>query len=215
MMEEHAHRPITDDMLTRLAASLATKMSPKRYAHTLGVEQMAIRLGALYCPDQIPQLRAAALLHDITKEETLEKQLQLCQQFGIIVEEMDCRSPKIFHAKTAAALIERQYPDYADPIVIGAVRWHTTGRAGMTQIEQLIYLADYIDDTRTFADCVTLRDMFWGADPAAMPMAARVRHLHVVLLASYDMTIRALLDEKVPIDEDTFRARNDLLLRLC
>ena len=141
---------LSDEMLTALREALAQNMSEKRYRHTLGVESMAIRLGELYCPEQIPCLRVAALLHDLTKEETFEKQLQLCQQFGIIIDDLDKMAPKTFHARTAAALIPVAYPEFADRMVIDAVRWHTTGHKGMTLTENLIYLADYIDDTRKF-----------------------------------------------------------------
>lgn len=210
MMEETL-KAITEQQLDALRKELSGLISPKRFAHTLGVERMAVRLGQLYCPDCIPQLRAAALLHDITKEESLEKQLQLCQKFGIIVSETDRLAPKTFHAKTAAALIPEKYPAFADPTVVSAVRWHTTGHAEMTLCEHLIYLADYIDDTRKFEDCVILRDMFWNADPDAMDAEQRMAHLYRVLLTSYDMTIRGLLEDGAPISEDTFHARNYLL----
>ncbi|MBQ7337717.1 MAG: bis(5'-nucleosyl)-tetraphosphatase (symmetrical) YqeK [Clostridia bacterium] len=212
--ENNTVMTITEQMLDELRAALRDTMSEKRYAHTLGVERMAKRLGELYCPDKIALLRAAALLHDITKEETFEKQLQLCEQFGIIVDELDRMAPKTFHAKTAAALIPVKYPEFADPIVIGAVRWHTTGRAEMTLYEHLIYLADYIDDTRKFEDCVKLRDMFWNPAPACMGEKERMRHLLRILIASYDFTISGLLEEGAPISADTFHARNQLLLRL-
>ncbi len=213
MKEKGSPLPIpTEDDLTALREMLRETMSEKRYRHTLGVERMAACLGELFCPDQIPLLRAAALLHDITKEETFEKQLQLCQQFGIIIDETDRLAPKTFHAKTAAALIPVRYEAFAHPVVLDAVRWHTTGCAGMSLTAQLIYLADYIDDTRTFPDCVTLREAFWSADPAAMSQEERARHLRRVLITSFDMTISALLADGDPISSDTFLARNHLIL---
>jgi nicotinate-nucleotide adenylyltransferase len=214
MRTKYGEITVTEPMLEQLAASLSGVMSPKRYAHTLGVARMAIRLGELYCPEDIMLLRAAALLHDITKEETLEKQLQLCKEFGIIVDDQDIMSPKTFHARTAAALIAREYPEFAHPTVVQAVRWHTTGCAQMSLCDHLIYLADYIDDTRTFEDCVKLRDMFWNPDPASMSEQERMRHLYRVLLASYDFTVRGLLEDGVPISPDTIHARNALILRL-
>lgn len=202
---------ITDDMLDALRERVRGMMSEKRYAHTCAVEQMAARLGALYCPEHIPALRAAGLLHDITKEESLENQLQLCEKFDIMVTIEDKLAPKTFHAKTAAARIPLEFAEVADDIVIGAVRWHTTGRAGMTLCEQLVYLADYIDDTRKFVDCVRLRELFWGADVAGMPMEARLTHLREVLIVSFDMTVQGLLSDGALISRDTIEARNDLL----
>lgn len=214
MMEDAVVLAHTDEAaLDALRQTLSTRMSDKRYRHTCGVERMVQRLCALYCPDLTPLLRAAALLHDVTKEESLEKQLQMCEEFGIMVSDADKRSPKTFHARTAAACIERDFSSFACPTVVEAVRWHTTGHADMTLGEQLLYLADYIDDTRTFPDCVTLRDMFWQAKPEDMEAKAQLAHLREVLITSFDMTIRGLLEDGAPIGMDTMSARNDLLLR--
>lgn len=204
-------RIITEPMLDTLRENLRGTVSEKRYRHTVEVEKMAARLGALYAPEQVMLLRAAALLHDITKEFSLQTQLQTLKEFGIMTYYSDEISPKTLHARTAALLIPVQYPEFADPTVIEAVRWHTTGRAGMTLCEKLIYLADYIDMSRTFADCVELRDMFWGADPEGMDPQAREAHLRAVLLSSFDRTIRGLLEEGALISPETMLARNELV----
>lgn len=200
--------PITEQMLDTLRQRVGTLMSQKRYAHTCAVERMVARLAELYCPEALTELRAAALLHDITKEETLQNQLQLCESFGIMVASQDVLAPKIFHAKTAVEKIKRDFAEFATETVISAVRWHTTGRAGMSLPEQLLYLADYIDDTRTFSDCVQLRELFWEADPYAMEGEARLRHLQDVLLRSFDMTIASLMHDGATISVDSIEARN-------
>ena len=202
---------ITEEMLETLAQKLEGTMSPKRYRHTAEVEKMAARLGALYAPEYIMQLRAAALLHDITKEFSLQTQLQILQKFGIMIHHSDEISPKTLHARTAALLIPEEYPAFADPTILEAVRWHTTGREGMTVCEKLIYLADYIDLSRTFPDCVELREMFWGADPAGMDTKAREVHLRRVLISSFDRTIRGLLEEGGLVSPETMLARNELI----
>ena len=202
---------ITEQMLDTLREELCGTMSEKRYRHTVEVERMVARLGALFAPDKIPYLRAAALLHDITKEFSLQTQLQILQKFGIITHYSDEISPKTLHARTAALLIPGEYPAFAHPTVIEAVRWHTTGRVGMSICEKLVYLADYIDLSRTFSDCVALREMFWGADPERMDQGAREAHLREVLLSSYDRTIAALLEEGALISQETMLARNELV----
>lgn len=205
---------ITETMLDSLREDVMKKMSPKRFLHTAAVERMVARLSELYCPDYTLALRAAALLHDVTKERSTEEQIQLCRDHGLEVTEADCLAPKTFHARTAAALIPSEYPQFADPLVIGAVRWHTTGRADMTLTEKLLYLADYIDDTRRFENCVMLREFFWKADPCAMNMEARESLLRDTLILSYRMTIEDLLAEGMPIAPDTVAARNQLLLEI-
>jgi nicotinate-nucleotide adenylyltransferase len=203
---------ITEKMLDSLRETIKGSMSPKRFVHTAAVEEMVARLCALYCPEYTLPLRAAALLHDLTKELTPEAQEALCQAYDIPVDEGQRLSPKTYHAKTAAARILRDFPAFADPIIVDAVRWHTTGHKGMTLTEKLLYLADYIDESRTFPTCVLLRRYFFGAEPELMTKEERERHLRATLLLSYEHTLKDLLSEGAPIDEDTIRARNELLV---
>ncbi|MBQ1229506.1 MAG: bis(5'-nucleosyl)-tetraphosphatase (symmetrical) YqeK [Clostridia bacterium] len=203
---------ITEQMLTELRKQITNRMSPKRLHHTLAVEDMTARLCALYCPEKATVLRAAALLHDLTKELSLEEQIQLCKEKGLSLCEQDLHSPKTLHARTAAAVIPSAFPNFADPLVIRAVRWHTVGRAGMTLPEKLLYLADYIDDSRTFENCVRLRHAFWSADPETLSPEQRLFHLHRILLLSFQMTITDLLAEGALISPETIAARNELLL---
>ena len=198
-------------MLARLQGEAVENMSDKRRVHTLAVESMAIRLGVIYAPDKINELRAAALLHDVTKELRTEEQLELCKKYGISVSDYDKFAPKTFHAKTAAAVIFDKFSEFATDDVVSAVRWHTTGRKGMSICEKIIYLADYIDDSRKFADCVKLREYFWNKDISVMNDTEREEHLRNTLIMSYDMTIKNLLDENSLVDKDTFDARNELV----
>ena len=206
---------ITEAMLDTLREKISTEMSGKRLRHTLEVEKMVARLGELYAPEKIPMLRAAALLHDVTKEYSTDRQLMICAQKALTVTREDLYAPMTFHARTAAALIPELYPEFADEELISCVRYHTTGRRGMTLCEQLVYLADYIDLSRTFEDCVRLRNFFFDAKPEDMNEKDRLSHLRNTLILSFDMTIRALLDDGAPISSDTFRARGELVcLRL-
>ncbi len=201
-----------DAELDALRTAVQANMSPKRFVHTAAVEQMVIRLAALYCPEDTATLRAAALLHDITKEYDVADQIALCRQYCIPMTPGDEFAYKTFHAKTATAVIPERYPAFATEEVLSAVRWHTTGRMGMTLGEKLIYLADYIDDSRLFPDCVRLRAYFWNARPERMSAEARADHLRDTLIMSFDMTIRALVNEGAVISADTALARNDLVL---
>ena len=186
-------------------------MSEKRRAHTLAVEKMAVRIGEIYAPDKLDVLCTAALLHDITKEYKTEKHIEICRMCGYEPQSIDILAPKTLHARTAAMLIPLQYPDFADEEVVSAVRWHTTGRTDMTLCERIVYLADYIDDTRTFEDCVRLREFFFSAEPQKMDKNAREAHLRDTLIMSFKMTVSALLEEGLPISPDTVDALNSLI----
>ena len=203
---------ITEAMLDELRTLVAETMSPKRFRHTVAVEAMVERLCALFCPEKTMLMRAAALLHDCTKELKLEGQEALCRELGLTVTDGDRLAPKTLHARTAAACIPSRYPAFDDPELISAVRWHTTGHAGMTLTEKLLYLADYIDDSRSFENCVILRRYFWGAKPETMGTEERESLLRDTLILSFDMTVRDLLAEGTPIAVETAEARNELLL---
>ena len=204
--------PFGDAELTTLRESVISQMSPKRFIHTAAVEDMVIRLATLYCPHEIPALRAAALLHDITKEYDIPTQVALLTEVGEPPKAGEVFAHKTFHARTAALLIPDNYPLFNCETVVNAVRWHTTGREGMTLTEQLLYLADYIDESRIFPDCVRLRNYFWSASPETMTEEDRLIHLRRTLIMSFDMTMRALINECAIVSPDTALARNELVL---
>ena len=204
--------PFGEAELTALRQRILSEMSPKRYHHTAAVEDMVVRLATLYCPEEIPALRAAALLHDITKEYDIPTQMALLTEAGQPPAQGEEFAHKTFHARTAALLIPDNYPAFNCETVVNAVRWHTTGREDMTLTEELLYLADYIDDSRLFPDCVRLRSFFWDAHPERMTMEDRLVHLRRTLIMSFDMTMRALLAECAVISPDTALARNRLVL---
>jgi len=172
---------------------------------------MAAYLGSLFAPDKVMMLRAAALLHDITKEYSTPLHIKICAERDIGLETDAIYAPKTLHARTAAALIPEIYAQFADPEIISCVRWHTTGRENMTLTEKIIYLADYIDMSRTFEDCVRLREYFMSVSPDTLDKTALEAHLRRTLIMSYDMTVRGLLDDGLPINRDTVAARNQLI----
>lgn len=208
------YREISDSEIEALRGKVAVLMSEKRYLHTLAVEDMAGRLSDLYCPEKKSKLRAAALLHDITKELSSDDHITICREYGEELSAEDLRAPKTFHARTAAVLIPMEFPGFSDIEIINAVRYHTTGCAYMTLFEKIIYLADYIDETRIFEDCVKLRDMFWSAQPQKMSLDERMKHLDAVLLEALNMSISSLINDGKIISCDTVSARNSLLLNI-
>ena len=202
---------ITEQMLDELRESLSSSMSEKRYGHTLGVEREADRLASLYCPEKKNMLRAAALLHDLTKEYTREAHYEIMRAHGIDTTEAERRSKKLLHSLTASLVIPERYSEFSSEELVRAVRVHTTGDSDMSISDKIIYLADYIEDTRTFFDCVTLREYFWGGIKRGED---KHRHLDNTLILSFDMTIRDLIENNSLISNKTVEARNSLLLSM-
>ena len=206
---------ISEKKLDILRISVCEGLSEYRSRHILEVEKMAARLGELYLPKtKLNKLRAAALLHDITKELKTDEQIKLCEKYRIELSDSDMNSPKTLHAITAAAVIPEKYPEFADDKIISAVRWHTTGKAGMSVFEKIIFLADYIDDTRTYPSCISLRDEFFSAKPEKMNEVERIRHLDRAALDSIENTLSYLQSKERSIHPLTLEARTDLNARL-
>ena len=205
---------ITEEMLISLREKLKTQMSGFRLAHTLGVEEMAIRIGEIYCPEKLNKLRAAALLHDLTKELSPTAQKELFEKHGTTMSKEAEKSPPTQHALTAALEIPVRYPEFADEEVILAVKCHTTGRVDMTLCEKIIYLSDYIDFTRTYSDCRVLRESFWSADFSKMSKEEREEHLDRVVLKSFEFTIADLEENNKYVSSETVKARDALAKKL-
>ena len=205
----------TDEKLSDLRKKVAECMSGKRFFHTAEMEKMAVRLGELYVPDKIPMLRAAALLHDITKEKNTEEQLSILRANGVEPSKLDEISPKTLHARTAEYVIRDEFPEfYSDGELLDCVRKHTTGDEQMTLCEMIIYLADYIDMSRTFDECVKLREYFFSAKLKKMNEEEKYNHLLKTLVLSFDMTLQGLIDEGYPISRQSIDARNAIICKL-
>ncbi len=199
---------IHESNLATLRGKIRSYMSGKRLLHTYAVEEEISSLAKIYCPEAEYELRAAALLHDITKELKLPEQLTLCEKNAIPYTEEETLTPKIFHAKTAVAVINADFPEYAALDAVKSIRWHTTGRRGMTLFDKLLYLADWIEATRTFEQCRELRAFFYNWFEKAED---KEKHLLETMIKALDMTITDLIGDGNIIHPDTLDARNSLV----
>ena len=205
---------VTNEQIISLREKIREILSPFRFEHTLGVESMAARLAGLYCPEKENLLRAAALLHDVTKEKKLDGQLEIFERYGVRPTEEQISVAPTFHALTAALIIPDEYPEFADRELIEVIRYHSTGRENMTLSDKIIYLSDYIEETRKYDDCITLRKAFFDAEPEKMSYDERLLHLDRIMLKAFDLTMEDLKAKGKIIGENTLRAREFLLREL-
>ena len=166
----------------------------KRIPHVLGTEQEAIRLAERYGAD-VEKARVAALLHDCTKRLDMEEQLALCRQYGIRLDALEQQALKLLHAKTGAAIARDVFG--VDDEIYRAIWWHTTGHAGMTLLEKIMYLADYIEPSRDFPGVDKLR-------------AVCYKDLDEGLLMGLEMTIEEMTSMGNPVHHATIEARDAL-----
>lgn len=172
-------------------SELKKRLSEKRYNHCLNVANEAKRLARLYKVDE-RKAYTAGLLHDITKEFSQKEQLQTAADFGIIMTDLEKGAPKLWHAMTGAAFIEKSL-NIKDEEIIDAVRYHTTAKKDMSPLATVIYLADYTSADRDYDGVEQMRRAVDRSPDEAMKIATEftVQDLALRGLAVHPDTIEA------------------------
>ena len=124
----------------------ALKEDKMRYRHTLGVADTSACLAMRYGVD-MQKAYIAGLLHDCAKCVPDEVKLEECNRYGIEVTEFEKNSLYLLHAKLGAYYAKKLY-HIEDESICSAIYWHTTGHAAMTKLEEIVYIADYIEPNR-------------------------------------------------------------------
>lgn len=129
-----------------LRKAVKEAQSSKRFEHTKGVEYisaaLAMRYGAV-----LEDALTAGLLHDCAKCLPDEKLLSICEKHDLAVSDAEKKNPFLLHAKAGAYLAEHKY-GVINQDVLNAIRNHTTGRPGMSLLEKIVFVADYIEPGR-------------------------------------------------------------------
>lgn len=174
------------------------RLGEKRFLHSLAVSEEAQRLAKRYGADPA-KAKTAGILHDILKDADNEALLQIFRDFGILLDNAEQHTPRVWHAHAGALFIDRVLL-VDDPDIVSAVRYHTTGRADMTLLEKVLFVADMTSADRKYKDVETMRRLADSSLDEAMEYGLRY-------------TIRDLADKESPIHPDTLAAYNDLVCR--
>ncbi len=156
------------DWLRREAYAM---MKKSRLPHVTGCEQEAVKLAERWGADG-QSAAEAAILHDVTKNLVLSEQLILCSDYGIMIDAVERENVKLLHAKTGAGMARHRFG--VSDEVYRAIMWHTTGKPGMTLLEKVIYLADYIEPTRDFEGLSELRKLAYENIDKAMALGLQI-----------------------------------------
>ena len=134
--------------LTRidLIRTLEQELNYKRFVHTLAVAGTAASLAMCYGAD-IEKAEIAGLLHDCAKCLDVRKMQRLCEKAGLEISPYERSSGSLLHSKAGSVLAAEKY-GVTDPDLLNAIRYHTNGRPGMSLLEKIIFVADYIEPGR-------------------------------------------------------------------
>ena len=135
--------------IEKIEEKIKNVQSEKRFAHTKGVQYTAMCLAMKYDED-IEKAGLAGLLHDCAKHLRDGKMLSLCEDNNVPVTEVERDNPFLLHGKVGA-LIARKKFKLTDEDLLNAITYHTTGRPGMSMLEKIIFVADYIEPGRNSA----------------------------------------------------------------
>lgn len=171
------------------------KIAGPRYEHTIRVADTAEKLAVKYGED-VEKTVLAAIFHDYAKLLPINELKKIIADYKLDSRLLDYH-PELWHGPAGAVLV-REEIGIDDEDIFNAIRYHTTGRAGMTLLEKIIYIADYIEPGRQFE----------GLDEVRMLAET---DLDEALKKSLGNTIKFLIDKSVPVFPDTFEAYNDMV----
>lgn len=126
------------------------ELNAKRFEHTLSVAYTAAALAMVYEVD-VNKAITAGMLHDCAKCHSGKKLIAVCKKHHLPMNETEQQNPSaLLHAKVGSYFAKSKY-DVEDEDILNAIRYHTTGRPGMSDLEKIIYIADYIEPGRKHA----------------------------------------------------------------
>lgn len=121
-------------------------LSEKRFFHTRGVMYTSASLAMCHNAN-IEHAMLAGLLHDCAKYLSEAEQLRQCSKHNLPIREIEERNPYLLHAKVGAYFAEKKY-GITNPEILSAITWHTTGKPAMSVMDQIVFIADYIEPGR-------------------------------------------------------------------
>ena len=131
---------------SEMSKKLLKSLSEKRFVHSLGVEYTAATLAFVHGAD-VEKARLAGILHDCAKGIPTDEKLKKAKKLGLPINKCEKKNPDLLHGKLGAYLAKEKY-GVKDEEILSAITYHTTGHPGMTLLEKIIYVADYIEPNR-------------------------------------------------------------------
>lgn len=170
-------------------------LTDTRFEHTIRVAETAVALAGIY-QVSLASAELAAIFHDFAKYRPLEKMEEDIRKSESLPNDLLDYHPEVWHGPVGAMLAASEH-GIADEDILNAIRYHTTGRAGMSDLEKVIFLADYIEPGRQIPGIDEVRK------------AAETNLDYACFLVSRN-TISYLMSKNATIYPDSFLAFNDL-----
>lgn len=181
-------------------ALVKSRLSDKRYRHTINVKKMAVALAERWGADP-EKAELAALLHDSAKELPKAELLQIFADNAIIANNAAQRPAPVWHGLAAAILCQTQW-GVTDPEILSAIRCHTTGKRGMGLLDKILYLADMTSAERDFPGVEHLREL-------------EFQDLDKALCEALEQSLQFVRESGKPVDPESQAALEDVRAALA
>jgi len=185
--------------IENIKKKLETKLSPKRYIHSVNVMDTAVLLADRYGEDS-GKAALAGLLHDCARDVKADEAIRLCGIHAIKVDYISSMQPELLHGQLGEKLARVEY-GVDDPQVLKAISIHTMGSPGMDLLSKIIFVADYIEPARTFPGAEVMRE-------------EALINLDKAVLSAVDSTINYVIGKGGLLHIDTIDTRNWILMEL-
>ena len=169
------------------------RLPENRYNHVVGVVETATRMAQDFNVS-VENAQTAAILHDVAKfsDRDWMKSILISEEMDPLLLEYHA---ELWHAPVGAYLAKQEF-GVEDEDVLNAIRYHTTGRAGMSDLEKIVYIADLVEPNRKFSGVDQLRQL-------------KEQGLDVMMEASVKHSIEFLVSKNQPVYPDSLKCLND------
>ncbi len=190
-----------EELLNKIDNDLKKVLSEKRYNHSLGVMKKAEELAKIYKID-IDKAKLVGLAHDIGKELSKEEMLEYARKNNIEADSVEEVNVGLLHAKIGADICKKKYGFSQD--MQNAIKYHTVGSENMDLLAKIIYVADKIEDGRTYKDEEKMKELQVVRDLAT-------KDINKALVYEIDSSITYTIQKHKLIHPDSILTRNMLL----
>ena len=175
------------------------RLTQGRFYHSQCVAAEAEKLARRYGADP-EKARLCGILHDVMKDTPPQEQLKILEKSGIILTVAQRRNRKLWHALSGAAYL-RDALGIADQEILGAVECHTSGKGGMSLLDKVLFVADYISADRDYPGVEELR-------------VTAYRSLEEAMVEGIRFTVDELMGQELPVAAESIEAYNDAIITL-
>lgn len=137
-----------NEELRKYEAVIKPMMGGKRFRHSVNVAEMCVVLAERFGADE-DKAYTAGILHDCRKEADKDVMLSEAEKSGYYIDPAERGCHKLWHGIAGAYYVKNELK-IDDTDILNAIRFHTVGRAGMSIIEKIVFLADMVSKERDY-----------------------------------------------------------------